>query len=92
VTEDADPSSERHIGDPRFRGVYFLLAGLLPLDVTADRLQRIPGQEVAIFAEGDEDNPVKYLLGDADRGVKRLSLLKMKVLDQFEAPPLIRLV
>jgi hypothetical protein len=41
VTEDADPSSERHIGDPRFRGVYFLLAGLLPLYVTADLRERL---------------------------------------------------
>ena len=50
------------------------------------------GQQAAILAEGDEDDAIEQLLSDADRLVEVLALLAVEVLDQFEPPPLIRLV
>ena len=35
------PQAQNHMGDPRFRGVYFLLATLLPLNDAKDLRERL---------------------------------------------------
>ena len=50
---------------------------------------RFSGQQLAVLAEGDEDDAVEQFLGDADRLVEVLALLAMQVLDQFQPPPLV---
>lgn len=39
--EDAEGRLIDHMGDPRFRGVYFLLATLLPLDAARELRERL---------------------------------------------------
>jgi tetratricopeptide (TPR) repeat protein len=52
-TYEADRRLEKHMGDPRFRGVYFLLATLLPLDA-AQKLR----EDLIQYAADTKDHSV----------------------------------